>query len=143
MRFTEHELTVGVEAVARTLHRATRPPWRRRDADDAFAGLDRAARYRHLAAAGEVVLPVLLALPDRPTVGRSPQFDAEEWRAAAAEGGRQVLERRRPGAWDAMPEKRRARTVASSTALARIALEAMPPRSDPDALTPPDGPHGL
>ncbi len=135
MRFTEHELTVGVEAVARTLHRAARPPWRRRVAADTFADLDRAARYRHLAAAGEVVLPVLLALPERPTVGRSPQFDAAEWRAAATEGARQTLERRRPGGWDAMPEKRRARTAASAVALARIAVEAMPPRSDPDALT--------
>lgn len=138
MRFTEHEMTVGVDAVARELFTATRPPWKRQAAGAEFAALDKGARYRHKAAAGEVVLPVLIALPERPTVGAPPAFGDDEWRTAAEQGSREVLDHRRPGAWEAMSERRRRRTVDAAVALSKVAVAAMPPRSDPDALVVPD-----
>jgi len=138
VRFTEHEMTVGVEAVARELFTAVRPPWRRQAGRADFDSLDKAARYRHKAAAGEVVLPVLVALPERPTVGAAPAFGDDEWRAAAEQGSREVLDHRKPGAWETMPERRRRKVVDGAVALTRVAVAAMPPRADPDALVVPD-----
>jgi hypothetical protein len=138
MRFTEHEMTVAVDAVARRLFAATRPPWRRGDADSAYDALSRAEAYPRKAAAGEIVLPVLTALPERPTVGVRPEFSASEYDAAAEAGSRQLVDHRRPGAWDAMPARRRRRLVATAAALARVGVGAMPVRQDPDALVVPD-----
>lgn len=138
MRFTEHEMTVAVDAVARRLHAATRPPWRRGDAGTAYDGLDRMRKWRLKVAAGEVVLPVLTALPERPTVGARPEFTEAELVAAAQSAGRDVLEHRRPGAWDAMTTKRRRRLVATAVELTRVAVAGMPVRQDPDALIVPD-----
>ena len=138
MRFTEHEMTVGVEAVARELFAATRPPWKRQSVPGDFAALDKARRYRHKAAAGEVVLPVLTALPERPTVGATPVFTDEEWRDAAERGSREVLDFRTEGAWEALGERKRRRLVDGAVALTRVAVAAMPLRSDPDALIVPD-----
>jgi hypothetical protein len=138
MRFTEHEMTVGVDAVARRLFAATRPPWRRGDASAAYDALSKAEAYPRKAAAGEIVLPALTALPERPTVGASPEFTTAEYEAAAEAGSRTLLEHRRPGAWDAMSAKRRARLVATAADLTRVAVAAMPVRQDPDALVVPD-----
>ncbi|VXC49209.1 hypothetical protein [Nocardioides sp. AX2bis] len=138
MRFTEHEMTVGVEAVARELFAATRPPWKRQSVVADFESLDKARRYRHKAAAGEVVLPVLTALPDRPTVGATPAFTDEEWREAAEQGSRQVLDFRTEGGWEALGERKRRKLLDGAVALARVAVAAMPLRSDPDALVVPD-----
>ena len=138
MRFTEHEMTVAVDAVARRLHAATRPPWRRGDADSAYDGLDRMRKWKLKVTAGEVVLPVLTALPERPTVGARPEFTEAELVAAARSAGRDVMEHRRPGAWDAMTTKRRRRLVATAVELTRVAVAGMPVRQDPDALIVPD-----
>lgn len=138
MRFTEHEMTVGVEAVARELFAATRPPWKRQSVPGDFPALDKARRYRHKAAAGEVVLPVLTALPERPTVGATPVFTDEEWRDAAERGSREVLDFRTEGGWEALGERKRRKLVDGAVALARVAVAAMPLRSDPDALIVPD-----
>jgi hypothetical protein len=138
MRFTEAEMTAAVEAVARQLYVATRPPWRRAGAGAAWRGLKPMERYRRKAAAGEMVLPALLALPDRPTVGSRPEFTAAEYEEAAAAGTRELLERRSPGSWDALPERRRRRLVRTTAALTRAGALAMPVRQDPDALVVPD-----
>ncbi len=138
MRFTEHEMTVAVDAVARQLFAQTRPPWRRADPDAAFAALDTRRRYRSKATAGELVLPVLTALPERPTIGAPPRFTDEEYAEAAASAGRQVMEHRRPGAWDALSARRRGRLVEASARLTKAAVAAMPVRQDPDALIVPD-----
>ncbi len=140
MRFTEHEMTVGVDAVARELFAATRPPWKRHAVAADFEALDKARRYRHKVAAGEVVLPVLTALPERPTVGATPAFDDAEWRAAAEQGSRQVADFRTPGGWEALGERRRRRLLDGAVTLTRVAVAAMPLRSDPDALLVPDHP---
>lgn len=138
MRFTEHEMTVAVDAVARRLHAATRPPWRRGDAATAYDGLDRMKKWRLKVTAGEVVLPVLTALPERPTVGERPEFTEAEYAAAAASAGRDVMEHRKPGAWDALGTKRRAALVATAVELTRVGVTGMPVRQDPDALIVPD-----
>jgi hypothetical protein len=138
VRFTEREMTVGVDAVARALFAATRPPWRRRSVDAAWEALPSIERYNRRAAVGETVLPVLQALPERPTVGAHPPFTPEEYAGAAEAASRDLLEHRRPGSWDAMPERRRKRMVRTTAALTRTAVEAMPVRQDPDDLTVPD-----
>lgn len=138
MRFTEREMTIGVEAVARTLYAGTRPPWRRGGADSAWQDLDPSARYHHLAAAGEMVLPALVALPERPTVGATPEFTSQEYAAAAEVGGRALMEQRKPGSWDRLPERRRKRVNRATAALTRVAVQAMPFRQDPGALIVPD-----
>lgn len=138
MRFTEHEMTVAVDAVARRLHAATRPPWRRGDAEASYDALERMKKWRLKVTAGEVVLPVLTALPERPTVGARPEFTDAEVTTAAQAAGRDVMEHRKPGAWDAMATKRRARLVATAVELTRVAVAGMPVRQDPDALIVPD-----
>jgi hypothetical protein len=138
MRFTEHEMTVAVDAVARRLFAATSPPWRRGGADAAYDALTMAQRYPRKAAAGEIVLPVLVALPERPTVDARPEFTQAEYDEAAEAGSRELLDHRRPGAWDAMPARRRRRLVAAAAELTRVGVEAMPIRRDPDALIVPD-----
>ncbi len=138
MRFTEHEMTAGVDAVARELFAATRPPWRRGSTATAYDRLDRAQRYHRLAAAGEIVLPVLVALPERPTVGATPDFSAEEYAEAAAAALREVHEHRSPDGWDSLGTRRRRALVAVAARLTRTAVRAMPHRGDPDALVVPD-----
>jgi hypothetical protein len=138
MRFTERELTAAVDGLARRLFAATRPPWRRGGADDAWDDLPAIERFNRRSAVGEVVLPALVALPDRPTVGAPPEFSDEELTEAAESTARALLEHRSPGAWEAMPERRRRRLVRANVALTRTALGAMPIRQDPDDLTVPD-----
>ncbi len=138
MRFTERELTVAVDEVARQMFAATRPPWRRKDVDAAWQALRPIDRYHRKKAVGETVLPALEELPERPTVGARPEFTDEEYTAAASVGGRALLEQRSPRAWDRMPERRRRRLVRAAAALTRSAVRAMPVRQDPDAMTAPD-----
>lgn len=138
MKFTEPEMTKAVEAVARQLFAATRPPWRRGDHDQAWRELKAIERYNHLAAAGEVVLPVLVALPERPTVGATPEFTDEEYLAAAEGASRDLMEHRQPGVWESLGERKRRKLNQGTAELARVAVEGMPIRQDPDAFIVPD-----
>ena len=136
MEFAEHEMTSAVEAVARQLFVATRPPWRRGAAGAAWERLTRIERYHRRSAVGEMVLPALRELPERPTVGARPEFTGEEYAAAAEASSRALLEHRQPGAWEELPERRRRRLVRTTAALTRTAVAAMPVRQDPDAPVP-------
>lgn len=138
MKFTEREMTVAVEAVARQLYVAKRAPWRRGGADASWEAQAPIDKYQHKAAAGEMILPALLALPERPTVGATPQFSGAEYAAAAEEAIHALMDHREPGSWDAMPPRRRSLLVRSTAGLTRTAVEAMPVRQDPDALIVPD-----
>ena len=89
-------------------------------------------------AIGEMVLPALQALPERPVVGARPEFSDDEYALAAESATRELLEHRRPGSWSRMPERRRRRLVRATSALTRTAVAAMPVRQDPDALVVPD-----
>jgi len=131
-------MTTGVDAVARHLFAATRPPWRRRDIDADWEALAPIDKYNRRSAVGEMVLPALQALPERPTVGAVPAFDDTEYAAAAEAASRDLMEHRSPGAWDKLPERRRRRLVRATAALTRTAVSAMPVRQDPDDLTVPD-----
>jgi hypothetical protein len=138
VKFTEREMTAGVDGVARYLFAATRPPWRRGDAEAAWATLAPIEKYNRRSAAGEIVLPVLQALPERPTVGAPPAFSDKEYAEAAEAASQALMEHRSPGAWSAMPERRRRRLVRTTARLTRTAVTAMPLRQDPDDLTVPD-----
>ena len=138
MKFTEREMTAGVDGVARYLFAATRPPWSRGKAEAAWETLAPIEKYNRRSAAGEIVLPVLQALPERPTVGAPPAFSDEEYAEAAQSASRALMEHRNPGSWTAMPERSRKRLVRTTVALTRTAVTAMPLRQDPDDLTVPD-----
>lgn len=138
MQFTERELTVAVDEVARSMYAATRRPWKRGESADAWEALPRVEKYNRRAAVGESLIPSLLALPERPAVGERPTFSSEEYAAAAEAGSRALLEQRSPGGWDTMPERKRRRLVKASAALLRAAVQAMPVRQDPDAPVVPD-----
>lgn len=140
MKFTEPEMTAAVEAAARHLFVATRPPWRRASAEAAWDALSRVEKYHRKSAAGEMVLPALVALPERPTVGARPEFTADEYVVAAEEAARQALERGTPGGWEQLPERRRKAHVRATAALTRLAVAGMPVRQDPDGLVVPDHP---
>ena len=138
MKFTEPEMTAAVEAVARELFASTRAPWRRGRPDAAWEGLSPMEKYKRKSAVGELLLPVLQALPERPTVGAPPVFTDEEYAEAAETTGRALLEHRTPGVWNSMSERRRRRLLRASVAMARTAVAAMPVRQDPDNLVVPD-----
>lgn len=138
MRFTEREMTTAIDVVARQMFSATRPPWRKGKAEDAWRELAPMEKYHRRSAVGEAVLPALVALPERPTVGARPEFTTEEYADAAETASRSLLDQRQPGAWDELPEKKRARMVRATAALTKAAVNAMPIRQDPDALVVPD-----
>lgn len=138
MRFTEREMTVAVDAVARSTFGATRMPWRRGATDEAWESLPTIEKYNRRSVVGEMVLPALLSLPERPTVGATPAFSDEEYTAAAEVSARSLLEQRNPGSWEAMSERRRRALVKTTAAVTRAAVESMPLRQDPDDLTVPD-----
>ena len=134
MRFTEHEMTVAVDVVTRQLFEAARAPWRRGGSDAAWQRLAPIEKYRRRSAVGEMLLPALMALPERPTVGARPVFDDGEYAEAAEAAHRARLEHRSPGAWEKMSGRRRRRLTRTTAALTRSAVNAMPVRQDPDGL---------
>lgn len=138
MKFTEREMTTAIEVVARQLFSATRPPWRRGSAEEAWDSLAPIEKYHRRAAVGEAVLPALVALPERPTVGARPEFSPEEYAEAAEAASRSLVDQRAPDTWDGLPDKKRSRMVRATAALTRAAVEAMPIRQDPDAIIVPD-----
>lgn len=138
MKFTEREMTVGIDLVAQQMYAAMRGPLRRKDAAAAWEDLAAFAKYQQRAAVGEAAIPALLALPERPTVGATPDFTPAEYAAAAEDSTRRLLEVRKPGSWDGLNEKKRARLTGATAALTRAVVEAMPLRRDPDALLSPD-----
>jgi len=122
MKFTERELTVAVDELAQQLFAASRPRWKRKGVDEAWHQLPPMQKYAHRTAVGDLALAVLVALPERPTVGATPEFTDEEWSAAVAAGFPEADEQHR----------------AAAEAMARAAVEVMPIRQDPDAIVIPD-----
>lgn len=137
MRFTERELTVAVDELAQQVFAAGRPRWKRKGADEAWRELPPMEKYGHRTAVADTVLPVLIALPERPTVGAAPEFTEDEWRSAGEAGVRQAMDRE-PGAYDALGDAERSLLINGAIQLARLAVEAMPIRQDPDAIVIPD-----
>jgi hypothetical protein len=129
VRFTERELTVALEGAAKSVLAVQDKMVRkgRRTPDDAWAELTRYQRFQLLDGLGDQLLPVLVALPDVEVApGTRPTFTDEQVSAAVEE---------RLG--DVKGIKRKV-LLAGRVALVRIALDAVPPRADPDALIVPD-----
>ena len=129
MRFTERELTVALEGAAKSVLAAQDKSVRkgRRTADDAWAELTRYQRFQMLDGLGDQLLPVLVSLPDvEVAAGTRPTFTDAQISAAVEE---------RLG--DVRGLKRKV-VLAGRVALVKLALEAVPPRADPDALIVPD-----
>ena len=130
MRFTERELTVALEGAAKSVLAVQDKTVRkgRRTADDAWAELSRYQRFQLLDGLGDQLLPVLVALPDVDVEpGTRPTFTDAQIRT--------TVEQRLGG--EAKGIKGRVR-VEASLALTKLALAALPPRADPDALIVPD-----
>lgn len=129
MRFTEHELTVALTGVAKSVLGAQDKEVRkgRRTEDEAWAALSKFQRFQLLDGLGDQLLPVLVALPDvEVAAGSRPAYTDEQITAAVEErlAGERGL--------------RRTALRTARVALVKLALECLPPRSDPDALTVPD-----
>lgn len=122
MRFTERELTVAVDRLAEEAFAASLPRRKRKGADAEWLALTPIQKYGIRSTVADFAIPVLLALPDRPTVGAVPHFSDEEWTEAARAGF--------PEADDAH--------LATAIAMARTAVDVMPVRQDPDAIVIPD-----
>lgn len=137
MKFTERELTVAVDELAQQVFAASRSRWKRKGLEAAWQALPPMEKYGHRTAVADTVLPVLMALPERPTVGAAPEFSPEEWATAGDAGVRQAMERE-PGSFDALGDGERSLIVNGAIELARLAIEAMPIRQDPDAIVVPD-----
>ena len=125
MRFTERELTVALEGAAKGMlavqDKSVRK--RQRTVDEAWAALSRYQRFQLLDGLGDQVLPVLVSLPDvEVAVGTRPTFTHAQIAAAVEE---------RLGAVKGLKRKV---LVQARVALVNMALEAIPPRADPDAL---------
>lgn len=138
MQFTEHEMTVAVEAVARQSFEALPGFMRRKVGAAAWGDLAKMDRYTLLSAASKLLIPALTALPERPTVGATPQFSDAEYAEAAESALRERVDRAGPGSWDALAERKRRKQVEAAAATLRVAVAAMPHRQDPDALVVPD-----
>ena len=133
MRFTERELTVALEGAAKSVlavqDRSVRK--KQRTADEAWAALTRYQRFQLLDGLGDQVLPVLVSLPDvEVAVGTRPTFTDAQITAAVEER----LAHENLG----VKGIRRKVLQQARIALVKIALAAVPPRADPDALIVPD-----
>ena len=129
MRFTERELTVALEGAAKSVLAVQDKTVRkgRRTADEAWAALTKYQRFQLLDGLGDQLLPALVSLPDVDVApGTRPSFTNAQISAA--------VEERVEG----VKGIKRKVIVQARIALVKVALEAVPPRADPDALIVPD-----
>ncbi len=128
MRFTEQELTVAVQTAAQLAFASSTGRKGRKDPESAWQGLTPHQRYQLLEPVSAQVLPVLEALPEvEVAAGTAPAFTLAQITGAVeqtmGEGGGRF---------------RRKVAVAGRVALIKAALDALPPREDPDSLHVPD-----
>jgi hypothetical protein len=130
VRFTERELTLALEGAAKNVLAVQDKTVRKkqRTADEAWDALTKFQRFQLLDGLGDQLLPVLVGLPDVEVApGNRPTFSDAQLRTA-------VEERLEPG----LKGVKRRVVVEARVALLRTALQALPPRADPDALVVPD-----
>lgn len=120
MKFTEHEMTVAVQAVAREIVEASP------GADETtWDAMDRFERYQLLSGIGEITLPVLVALPDVDVAaGSRASYDLDVVMAAVR--GHDQREDQVP---DEVPDE----VVVARASFVQRMLATMPVRRDPDA----------
>lgn len=131
MKFTEHEMTTAVTAVAKFGHAVAN---KTDDVDAAWEGLDRFSRYQMLAAIGERALPVLVALPE---VTIEPGTRAEYEMETIAAAVNEVLESKALNAAaqaGTEPAEVDPRLLTAHTLLVAEVLNQMPVRRDADGL---------
>ena len=133
MRFTERELTVALEGAAKSMLAVQDKTVRKkqRTADEAWEALTKYQRFQLLDGLGDQLLPVAGLAAGRRGSGRHP---ADVHRRPDRRGGRGAARRRGPS----VKGLKRKVLVQARIALVKIALEAVPPRQDPDALIVPD-----
>lgn len=118
MMFSERELTLAVKAAAKLVHAASKG---RKSEWEALSPYE---RYLVLEPVSTQVLPVLAALPEIEVPhGTRPSFTTAQLVAAVEEA-----------LGDVGGRIRRKVAVAGQVALVKTALDAMPPRQDPDEL---------
>jgi hypothetical protein len=118
MRFTEHELTVALTGVAKSVLAAKKSRRRGTDIDAAWDTLNPLERFKLLDAVGSQILPVLVALPDVDVApGERPSYS-----------NRQVQETVAGLVGDDLGRLQRAVAVKARTAMVQTALAQLPPR---------------
>lgn len=136
MRFTEHEMTVGLAGAAKFMLAMQNRDVRRGkvDVDDLWNSLEKFARFQILDGLSEQVLPIMVALPDvEVEPGHKVTFTDAQIKATVEEQAGQVV-----------GVLKRAATIKARTELIKAALAALPARQDPDGLlTVPDDLSGL
>jgi len=129
MRLTEKEMTAALTGVAKQVVAAQDKGVRkgRVTPDELWESMTRYQRYVVLSGLGDQVLPVLVALPDAEVaIGERPAYSDEQiTEAVEAQLGDEGRLRRKM-------------LVTARVALVRIALESIPPKTDPDAFVVPD-----
>ena len=116
MKFSERELTLAVKAAAQLVHASSKG--RKTD----WESLSPYERYLVLEPVSTQVLPVLAALPEIDVPhGTRPSFSTSQLVAAVEEALGEVGGR-----------IRRKVAIAGQVALVKTALDAMPPRQDPE-----------
>lgn len=131
MRFTEHEMTTALTAVAKFGH-AVRA--QTDDIDGAWEALDRHSRYLVMSSLGDVALPVLVALPE---VTIEPGTRAAYEHETIAAAVNEVLESKALSAaarTGTEPVEIDSRQTLAHTLLVAEVLNHMPVRLDPDGL---------
>lgn len=133
MKFTEHEMTTALTGLAKHYLAQIHPD---KDADDfgvdaAWENIPRFNRYKTLEVYGDLVLPVLVALPDVDVEpGTRPVFDDNQVLTAA----QQVVADREAAGRSHAPDVSADDAVKSSFLTTRLALRFLPVRLDADGL---------
>ena len=127
MQFTERELTLAVQGAARMVAKAQAKD--KRAPDEIWESLTKYQRYQLLEPVSTQILPVFAALPEVDVApGTRASFTTAQLTAAIEEAG--VAGQ---GGW-----VRRKAALAGQLVLVKTALDAMPPREDPDKFVVPD-----
>lgn len=126
MRFTEHEMTVGLAGAAKYLLSMQNRDVRRGklDIEQVWNSLDKFARFQILDGLSEQVLPIMVALPDIEVAGgeRVSYSDAQIKETVEAQTGQVV------------GLLKRSATIRARIELIKAALAALPVRRDPNGL---------
>ena len=126
MRFTEHEMTVGLAGAAKFLLSLQNRDVRRGkvDVDELWNSMEKFARFQYLDGLSDQVLPIMVALPDvEVAAGHKVTFTDAQIKATVEEQVGQVV-----------GVLKRAATIKARTELIKAALDALPARQDPDGL---------
>lgn len=126
MRFTEHEMTVGLAGAAKYLLSMQNRDVRRGkvNIDDLWNSLEKFGRFQILDSISDQVLPIMVALPDVEVKGgEKVTFTDEQIKATVEEHTGQVV-----------GVLKRSATIRARIELIKAALAALPARQDPDGL---------